>query len=77
MSQVGSLVIGGGVSFTEILATVVYDTYRVATPAVLKAMQEAGFRGEIRTSVPGNREAAKADAEAAGAAKATPEPRSP
>jgi len=44
---------------------------------VLKAMQEAGFRGEIRTSVPGNREAAKADAEAAGAAKATPEPRSP
>lgn len=35
------------VSFTNRLAVVAYDTNRVAVPALLEAIREAGFEGEV------------------------------
>lgn len=65
------------VSFTETMATVVYDSKRLESPGLLKAIQEAGFRGTLMTNAPASIVTDKPGAASAPAAKATPEPGSP
>jgi copper chaperone CopZ len=61
------------VSFTETLATVVYDSKRVESSALLKAIQEAGFRGTLITNVPASGAVVKTVAGSEPAAKVSPE----
>lgn len=65
------------VSFTETLATVVYDSKRVESSSLLKTIQEAGFRGTLITNAPTIGSAVKTGAGSAPATKASPEPGSP
>jgi copper chaperone CopZ len=65
------------VSIAETMATVVYDSKRVESSGLLKAIQEAGFRGALITNAPAGRAAAKSEAGSAHGIKAASEHRSP
>lgn len=65
------------VSFTDTMATVVYDSKRVECSGLLKAIQEAGFRGTLMTNVPARSAAAKPKVGSTPEGKVAAEPPSP